>query len=288
MRIVNVIPYFNEERHLLLRIESMLESIDRLVICEADRTHSGDPKPFTCEEFLSRRGLLSDKITCVRINLPSREENPNHWARENHQRDVGLQFALDGDVVISTDCDEFVSREHISAIAQMALADPASVVKIPMTIHNCRADMSVCNPDGSRMLTDSAFACLASAIRHTTLSRVRESLSYRRQPDVGVTDFGRVAGWHLTWMGRPEDRVGKMRSFAHADDDIAGGIGLLSNQSAADFVGSYRPAVGSADLLNRGDHRMCRYPMEELPQEILSNRDLKEFYLPSVREELYK
>ena len=288
MRIVNVIPYFNEERHLLLRIESMLDSIDRLVICEADRTHSGDPKPFTCEEFLSRRGLLSDKITCVRINLPSREENPNHWARENHQRDVGLQFALDGDVVISTDCDEFVSREHIPAIVQMVLADPTTIVNLSMTIHQCRGDMFVCNNDGSMVLTDSAFACVASSIRHTTLSHVRNSLSYFRQPNMGLKDFGQIAGWHLTWMGRPEDRVTKMRAFAHAEDDIANGVGLLSERSAEDLVRSYRPASGSTDVLGRSDHRICRYPTDRLPAEILTNRELKEFYLPSMREELYK
>jgi hypothetical protein len=288
MRIVNIIPYFNEEYHLLLRIDSILDSIDRLVICEGDRTHSGDPKSFTCEDFLSRRGLLSDKITCVRINLPSREENPNHWSRENHQRDVGIQFAMPDDLVISTDCDEFINMDHLTGLVEMVQSNPGSVVKIPMTIHNCRADMSVCNPDGSRMMTDSAFACLASAVGQTTLSRVRESLSYRRTADVTVLDYGRSAGWHLTWMGLPTDRIGKMRSFAHADDDITNGVGQLSSQDAIDFVGAYLPRVGDADLLNRGDHRMCRYPVDELPQEILSNRELRDFYLPVSKEDLYR
>jgi len=285
---LNIIPYFNEEYHLLLRIDSTLDLIDRLVICEADMTHTGNPKSFTCEEMLSRRGISSDKITVIRVSLPSAEEEPSNWARENRQRDTGIRVAMDGDVVIFNDCDELLSRESIRDVSEMAHSNPNSVVALPMSIHNCRADMAVCYPDGSQMLTYSSFACLASALRHTTPSAVRDYLANQKGPDIRVIDFDRVAGWHLTWMGKPGDRLEKLMSFAHADDDVGGGLGTLNGREASRFVESYAPSVGSADLLNRQDHRMFRYPVSKLPAEILGNRELRDFFLPSVRKDIYK
>lgn len=290
MAIVNIVPYFNEEIHLLLRIDCLLDSLDRLIICEADRTYTGIEKGYTCEEMLDRRGISTDKITVVRVRMPSAVEEPDHWVRERMQRNAGIPLVTPDDVVISSDCDEIPRKDVIPLVAEMVRREPDVILGMAMTIHNSRADLVVTLPfcDNDILYTFATFACSAEVLSRTDLSRIREVISYdEKNSGLDVRTVDVHCGWHFTWMGSPEDRITKLRSFAHANEEVPMGVGWLDSDHAAEFVRNYRPAPGSTDTLGREYYRMERYSIESLPPELLSNREFRRYYLPDIREHLY-
>ena len=83
--LIDCFPYFNEAELLELRIRMLNDHVDRFLIVEANKTHRGDPKPFTCQETIEKLGLPSEKISLIKVELPSADENPDPWVRERHR-----------------------------------------------------------------------------------------------------------------------------------------------------------------------------------------------------------
>lgn len=286
MRLVNIIPFFNEELHLSLRLKMCYDKFDEFIICEADRTHSGELKSFTLEHSLKK--ITKDKkgkIKVVKINLPSKQENDNNWVRENLQRDVMTKFLLEDDIVISTDCDEFVNPIYIDAIKEHVMNNTDSILKLPMTMHYSRADLILCNNH-----TEASFACSAKILKKIQPSKIREAIAYNTSLPYSYSylDGQNLTGWHFSWMGKPEERLIKMSSFAHSEDEITHGIGKLRSQDAIDRVKNYIPLVGSVDPLGRSDHRLCPYSIDNLPIEIMEDKKLSDYYLPKISSIIYE
>ncbi len=281
MRLVNIIPYFNEKEHLLLRIKTILDHIDLLIICEADRTHSGAPKSFTLKQTLKELGFENHpKIKDVYINLPSKEENSDNWVRERLQRDTLALFCLPDDIVISTDCDEFVDPIYLDKIKESVQNNIDSVILLPMSMHFCRADLVASDPYGNLILTNASFAATGNMMKVWTPSRIREAIAWNNNTNFDfLRPFSHTVGWHFSWMGDSEKRINKLIAFAHSEDTILNGIGNLQDKTAVDFISSYQPKPGSADMLGRNDHIMREYLITSLPKELLQNEELSLFYL---------
>jgi len=98
---VDTFTYFDEKELLELRINALKDHVDGFIIAEGDRTHRGDPKPFTLKDTISELKLPSDIIQVLEVKLPSREEAPDPWVRERGQRDalVKALFFLPEDAV---------------------------------------------------------------------------------------------------------------------------------------------------------------------------------------------
>ena len=62
MRIIDCFSYFNEKELLELRINLLYDHVDKFIICDADRTYDGKPKPFTCKKVIDILGLPQEKI----------------------------------------------------------------------------------------------------------------------------------------------------------------------------------------------------------------------------------
>ena len=69
MRVIDCFPYFNEKELLELRINLLHDKVDKFIITDANRTHRGTSKPFTCKDTLKELGIVSDKIQVIEVNL---------------------------------------------------------------------------------------------------------------------------------------------------------------------------------------------------------------------------
>lgn len=283
MRLVNIIPYFKEKEHLLLRIKTILDHIDLLIICEADKTHSGESKPFSLKETLKEWGLDNlPKIKDVYINLPSKAENRDNWVRERLQRDTLALFCLEDDIVISTDCDEFINPEYLEHIRSAVTQKPESITLLPMSIHFCRADLVAKDPWNNLILTHASFATTGAMMKKWTPSKIREAIAYNNNLNFQfIKPFSKTIGWHFSWMGNSETRVEKLKAFAHCEDTIQNGIGDLAQDSSTEFIKEFKPEIGSVDMLGRNDHLLSPYPIAELPKEMLQDEQLSKYYLSS-------
>jgi GT2 family glycosyltransferase/predicted O-methyltransferase YrrM len=113
---------FNNELEILTqRVAKLYGVVDRFVIVESTKTHSGNPKELVFEHNKERILPWLNKITYIVVDdLPEVEGSitDKSWARERHQRDAimrGLTDCKDNDVIIISDVDEIPSVKAIQA-----------------------------------------------------------------------------------------------------------------------------------------------------------------------------
>ena len=160
MKIVDCFPYFNEKELLELRIKLLYDHVDKFIICDADRTHSGKPKPFTCKNTLIELGLYPNKkIEVVEVNLPSYEEEPDAWARERLQRNTAQNYIPENYYCIITDCDEIINPEFIDYYVNISRNNSCKILRIPMAFLNGRADLRVYDENNDPIRWSAGFIC---------------------------------------------------------------------------------------------------------------------------------
>lgn len=271
MRILDCFTYFNEKELLELRINLLYDYVDQFIIIDADRIHSGKPKPFTCKNTLKELGLLKDKIKIVELNLPSYEEEPNAWIRERMQRNEISKFIENDDVCIISDCDEIINPEFIKYYTTIAIKNPNNILRIPMVFLNCRADLRVYDQNNKPIEWNTPFICLKNHVNDYTLSEIRESHALRlnniKYSDIFITedDIIAEAGWHFSWMGDYQRMKMKCDSYSHHHE-----VKVTEN---------YVASVGSVDPLGRKDHILQSYPKELLPSKIFESSKLQNFFI---------
>lgn len=273
MRIVDCFPYFNERELLELRINLLYDHVDKFIICDADRTHKGKPKPFTCENILKDLGLMSDKIEIINVNLPSKKETSDNWVRERTQRNVAKKFISDNDVCIISDCDEIINPKFIKYYTDIAQKYPQNILRIPLVFLIGKADLRVFNEKGCPVPWNSPYICLKSHLKKYDLSDIRESYALNTRnieySDIFITEGNIIeeAGWHFSWMGgiNGERIKEKSQIFLHDDE-----FSLLEN---------YFPQENSTDPLGRTDHILKKYPISLLPSKIFELERVKNFLL---------
>ena len=290
--VLDCFPYFNERELLELRINLLKDVVDFFVISEADRTHSGQPKDMILRKLIDELNLPADKIIVVETHLPSKEEEPNDWVRENMQRDALSQYIGERTVAIISDADEIMNPDFVKYYVGVSRNNPNSILRIPMSFLNVRADLQVCNPDGTPKQWFGGFICNDEQSKDYTLSEIREdftrgkkSIKYR---DIFCMDAGKVlpAGWHFSWMGDNNRLEEKYKSYAENSNPIPGAVG--DSAKILSFIQSYKAEVGATDPLGRKDHVLKFYDHKLLPQKIWQLNTVKCFLLPAKIDHFYK
>jgi hypothetical protein len=273
MKIIDCFSYFNEKELLELRIKLLYDKVDKFIITDADKTHKGDNKPFTCKNTLIELGLYPDnKIEIIEVNLPSYEEEPNAWVRERLQRDIVEKFIPEDSYCIITDCDEIINPEFIDYYINVAKYNPDKIVRIPMVFLNNKADLRVYNKNNEPILWGAGFVCSKNQLKDYTISQIRESYTLQKNnikyQDIFLVDNGVVldAGWHFSWMGDYERLLTKNNAFLHWDE-----VKITENYIAKE---------NNIDCLGREDHILKKYPIENLPLKIFELDRVRNFLFP--------
>jgi beta-1,4-mannosyl-glycoprotein beta-1,4-N-acetylglucosaminyltransferase len=274
MKIVDCFPYFNEKELLELRINLLYDHVDKFIICDADRTHSGKPKPFLCKDVIRELNLPQEKIQVVEVNLPEKSTNPwvsGTWIRERMQRNAASQFIENDDVCFVGDCDEIIDPKYIKYYASIAREHPHNILRVPLVLLTGRADLRVCDENETPREWNTSYFCLKSHLQKYTLSDIREARSLQKSidfPDIFATENNQIveSGWHFTWMGDMNRIKTKCSSFLHHDE--------------VKVVDGYEAKINSTDPLGRTDHILKNYPKHLLPIEVFKLENVKNFLLP--------
>lgn len=114
--------FYNEFEILDLRLNILDKYVDKFILVEANKTHTGKDKPFYFEENKEKFSKFLHKIIHIKVDdFPPLEESltdkfNNKWLYENYQRDAimrGLSNADENDIVIISDCDEIPNPKAI-------------------------------------------------------------------------------------------------------------------------------------------------------------------------------
>lgn len=287
--IVDVFPYFNEKELMELRINTLKDYVDYFVIIEANQTHSGKPKEFTAMTELQQmknipmekilvlnvdygENIFVDEIDKINSTLSNSSKEVHAWSRERVQRDsiISIVDSFNDDTAfILSDCDEIINPENIEYVVRMAKLNPNSVIKIPLTLLEGRADSQVCDENGNAVpWTEGMMICLKHHLKNSTPTKIKSekltpyNIVYITENNQIVTDLG----WHFTWMGDEQRKKIKSESFIHYAN-----LNVVNNVSSE--------SLKKLGIDSKYRYGSKQYPKSKLPKEI--------FMLPLVEKFLF-
>jgi beta-1,4-mannosyl-glycoprotein beta-1,4-N-acetylglucosaminyltransferase len=308
-QIIDFFPYFDQtgKELLQLRINVLKDYVDKFIICESNKTHSGLPCEYMLDQRISELGLPRDKIEIIQLTIPEDnnlpvelidvfncyENNKNHDSirartRERLQKDSLLQSIdkySDNTLFLVSDSDEIINPAYLDWLANTVLAHTDFIIKVPLVHLEGRADLRVYKVDGSPKRWDGGmFMCTKQQLQRATPTQIRSnvdnpfSITYLQQDGVRVEDMG----WHFSWMGGVEKRAIKRKSFTHYNDSFSFIKGNKYNGEEMDKLHNEDPVAGGISPSGEVDTILQAYPLEALPTQIFQFTNVKQYLLPNL------
>ena len=202
--IIDTTMFNNEFDMLDIRLALTESYVDHWIICEGNRTLSGQPKPYHLTQNLDRYERYRDRMTVIQLDVPYTWTN---WDVDNGQRAAirsgyRLKAAAD-DIIIHSDLDEILNPDLVGDIVNLLDTEDRPV--------SCNLDMYIFKFDlkvernwrgpvvaRRRHFTDPCelYKGIGSGVGH----------AHKRKNRAHCVAFPAHAGWHWGWMG-DEERI---------------------------------------------------------------------------------
>lgn len=307
--IVDCFPFFAPygEELLKLRVNLLKDVVDKFIIVESNKTHSGKPVERKFLEIARQQGLPMEKIIYVEHDIPeeedleilkldrinagaNRDSEDSLYARvrERLQKDAIMsvmdQFD-DTDIFIYGDGDEIIRPENVQWVARMARAHQNIILKIPLVYLQGRADLRAYNTNGTHVVWWKAmFFASKHQIMKTSINRIRcGAIDWPIRWPTHQNKIIQDMGWHFAWMGNAAQRQIKADSFAHAFDSFDWMKDKKENM--ADYYQKLDKNLSEEGQAPDGctTHILKRYPVDRLPKLIFEDKDIYDFLLPETK-----
>jgi beta-1,4-mannosyl-glycoprotein beta-1,4-N-acetylglucosaminyltransferase len=187
---------------LEIRLKELNPVVEKFVLVEATKTHSGQPKHLYYDEAKDNEIFAPFKDKIIHLVYDPHVFSQDRFANDRNQRNyiaLGLHEnnARPDDIVIVTDLDEIV--DHRAVVLMEDYQCPAHLrMKLFYYFFNCRANQEWRYP---------AFCRFRDF--HTA-----DSLRLGRHNAV-ITN----AGWHFSYLVPPDQIPKKLEAFAHSEYD---------------------------------------------------------------------
>lgn len=249
-KVYDCVMFWQELDMLELRFNILDDAVDYFVVCEAEETHSGHPKPLNFLENYDRFKPWRDKIIYVNAGTLS-DGKRTSWERERFHRSKiaeGLTGAQPDDWIIVGDCDEIPNPTFVQALRWYRHH------------HWVKFELDMYYYDLNHKVNQ------GWAIGAAQWGSEKDPNKIRTSAEAGDLEiYNGYRGWHFSYFGGAQQIVEKVKAFMHADDPI---IRDLPRDLA--FVAS-RVEAG-LDLYGRDDMRIVRVPLSDtLPRYLLDN-----------------
>lgn len=244
--------FFNELDVLEIRLNVLDAVVDRFVLVEAVKTHTGLPKPLYFAENQDRFARFKDRIVHVVVEdfpVPPAEytERDTSWLRENFQRNEiirGLKDACPDDIVVISDVDEIPDPAALDKFRKGGCHGVTALGLEAFGYYLNFKNCTNCEITTPRILTYATLCdpktCAglrpegnldAFVNRGTTTTAVRY---------MTPTRILRHAGWHFSYLGGAEAVRCKIRAIAieYANEKSA------DAEWISDMIGTGRDVTG--------------------------------------------
>jgi beta-1,4-mannosyl-glycoprotein beta-1,4-N-acetylglucosaminyltransferase len=255
--IYDCFTFFNELDLLEIRLNVLNDVVDKFVLVEATKAHSGKDKPLYFSEHKERYKAFQDKI--IHVIVDDYPECTSPWAYENHQRNAilrGLTHAHPDDAIIISDLDEIPEPNLVRLHAQTKEA----VLFIQKLFYYYLNYLNVSNPDwplGSKLFPysyfmgdDSRFSFSYSEFLIPEINKGVTPTKIRFLENLKVI---RNAGWHFSYLGGTEAIIKKIQSTAHQE---------FNKEKHTDPKEILQQVRAGKDIFGRGD-RFFALPIDE-------------------------
>ena len=227
MKIIDCVPYFNEDKILNLRFEMLNDFVDTFVIVECSHVHSGAFKGqnFNIEKFAK----FKNKINYKYVDITEKKElilksKINSQVVENFQRNYIKEAVKDSDkddLIIISDCDEIpkLNKELINKISNDKFYKQFFFIQ---KFYYYRPNLQLFEKyffgtkqvrwTGSKLVKKSNLSYPQNLRSMPSYSRI--SIFRRLMQKTKLIENG---GWHLSFMQSPEDIQKKISSYSHQE-----------------------------------------------------------------------
>lgn len=203
---------------LEFRMKLLWDHVDKFVIVEADKSHSGKPKAFHFSTYKPDFSWAADKIVYMPIEVdvfdlnldaprPSEFDFEHYsWKIENRQRSAiidACKYFSDSDILMLSDADEIPSHMAMEFRKKNNLVYPMACDQmiIPYSLNYHRPDIGW----RGTVMCDLGYA---RSVGTQALRNMRQEFS----PLPG-------GGWHLTYFGGVDQVKLKIQSYAHQENN---------------------------------------------------------------------
>lgn len=248
--------FFNELDTLEIRLEELYPVVDKFIICESTKTHSGKNKSLRYIENIDRYKRYSDKIKYIVFNdFP---DNATSWQLENNQRRFlisGLTDINSYDMIMISDIDEIPRR---SFLQQFKIEYFRNLNKITTPITLCtqlfydKLTYKVVEPEEFHNWRGTVV------INGKLLQENQDLHWYRHFKD----SFPNIknTGWHFSYLGDEKQIIEKIESFAHTESDTE------------EIKNTIKKNIGKCvDLFDRHEYKLEKIEIDETFPEAVKN-----------------
>jgi beta-1,4-mannosyl-glycoprotein beta-1,4-N-acetylglucosaminyltransferase len=266
--IYDCFTFFNELDLLEIRLHVLNDVVDKFVLVEATKAHSGKEKPLYFNENKARFKAFENKI--IHIIVDEYPVCTSPWAYENHQRNAvlrGLTQAKPDDIVMISDLDEIPSPEMVRAHA-----DSKEIILFVQKLYYYFLNyLNVSSPEwplGTKLLPYAFFLGEDKALKFTfsefLLPELNQGVTPTKIRFVENVKVIRNAGWHFSYLGGTEAIIKKIQSTAHQEFNSA------KNTDPKEIL---EQISSGKDIFGRGD-RFFGVPIDvDYPRYIRDNQE---------------
>ena len=221
--IVDCFSFFNELDLLELRLNVLNPVVDRFVIVEASRTFQNEPKRLYFEENRARYEKFMHKIVHVKVeSFPKfnfrKFRRPTAWDTENHQKNMirmGLKDCSPDDVIIVSDLDEIPKADLVLKFAKVP---GIKVFHQSLSYYYLNCVAVKCPNEANLYLRNGVVYWKGTVmLDYKYFKSFKQCRRLQNLPDEEVVPVVE-GGWHFSLMGRLDDILYKLRSWAHAKE----------------------------------------------------------------------
>tara|TARA_Y100000590_G_scaffold467278_1_gene645655 strand:+ start:150 stop:944 length:795 start_codon:yes stop_codon:yes gene_type:complete len=257
--------YFDEDLMLDLRLNTLNEYVDKFVIAEATRDHSGKEKKlnFNYDKFYK----FKDKIKYIVIeDLPldvkSKKKNwdANHW-RDQYQRNSlvrGFKDSNDNDLIMISDIDEIPDPKKIS---EFKIENKYAC----FMQKNFQSKLNLLN------ITDKYWMgtkiCQKKYLKspqwlRNIKTKKRPFWKFYKPKEPQLIFDG---GWHFSFLKKPKDIATKIKAYSHQE---------FNKKDFIDEENIAKKIEDKKDLFNRNIEYTKIEIDESFPKYVLENKSI--------------
>ena len=280
--IFDCFTFFNELDLLELRFNLLYPYVDKFVIAEGSKTHTGENKEFVFEKNKERFKKFLDKVIYIKVDdFPQLEHSQNDsfgnkWLYENFQRDAimrGLKDCKDDDIIIISDCDEIPNykaiKKYKSGVCTLRqwnfyykfnslneFSPYSKGAKIATYKDLCDPKLEPSNKE----------ACQYSKYGLPTYLRFCNGKKIKN------------GGWHFSYLGSLQDILLKRKSIVEQQFNTKQNMTFETMQESID---------NNEDILQRGITFVNIRPDDLLPKYILKNKEKYSRYINTKNQKFF-
>ncbi len=218
-KIYDCIPFYQSNLLFELRLKTLDHFVDKFVVCEATRTHSGKEKKlnFNLEKFKK----LSNKITYIVVdNMPKvKEKSKEKYPLYNFQinkLEEGIADAKDEDLIIVSDEDELPNPKTIKKFNYDYFEYGIFMQKLyyyKFNIYN-KSEHEGNRWPGSRICLKKNLTKFSDFRALKTKNKFSPFWKFWKKKSIDIINDG---GWHFTYLMNYENIAEKIKSSEHRE-----------------------------------------------------------------------